>query len=84
MALGLTQSLTEMSSRNISWGVKQPGCGVDHPPPPALSLYTGTANLYLPFCDFHCMLQGDELQVHNSIMRAVSDVIPNLNNPIFR
>ena len=25
MALGLTQSLTEMSTRNISWGVKATG-----------------------------------------------------------
>ena len=30
MALGLTQPLTEMSTRNISWGVRRPVCGPDN------------------------------------------------------
>ena len=33
MALGLTQLLTEMSTRSISWGLGQPVCKVDNLPP---------------------------------------------------
>jgi hypothetical protein len=45
MALGLTQPLTEMSTRNISWGVKAAGAYNLHVP---TVLESGSLNLLEP------------------------------------
>jgi hypothetical protein len=46
MALGLTQSLTAMSTRNISWGVKLAGAWGRQPLPTVLK--SGSLNLLEP------------------------------------
>jgi len=83
MALGSTQPLTEMSTRSISWGQRQPVRKADNLPP-SCALVTKSGNLNFMETSGHLRAcNGTALLLPLALQSTIQHSQNNFNSPYF-